>query len=356
MPCLVLSLLTTSYQVKQYVNNDPRYSAVGSSSLREELFNTFLKANTSSPAVLIQDKSTEDASEQEPLEEGEEICRKQERRGNAVRQREEKVKAERGRVEADIGRSRMGLNKEEGELEFRCAQSYVSINSSCLVALTSCLSFNSQEYANRCNTRSTSTTFMISSSYVNQIQQVTWDAVLPQLKRDPRFSRSLLPKNQQANLFRSHVGQLRSKYLNTLYSLFEAEAPSFASSFSSFPASSLLSSQPVIKLGMDIDVLQREFEKWQRERTAQARKDFDEMLNENSFLNFWTRLRKIGGDGVDGGVEAEDMGEDEGEGGGGKVDMKVLAKSVDVEEIEAVLRVCTTVEVNLDAHWPCMLE
>jgi hypothetical protein len=169
MHCLVLSLLTTSYQVKQYVNNDPRYDAVGSSSLREELFNTFLKANTSSPAVLIQDKRTKDASEHDPLEEGEEICRKQERRGNAVRQREEKVKAERGRVEADIGRSRMGLNKEEGELEFRCAQSSVSINSSCLVALTHCLSFNSQEYANRCNTRSTSMTFMISSSYVNQI-------------------------------------------------------------------------------------------------------------------------------------------------------------------------------------------
>jgi len=36
-----------------------------------------------------------------------------------VKEREEKIKAERGRVEADIGRSRQGINKEEDEREFR---------------------------------------------------------------------------------------------------------------------------------------------------------------------------------------------------------------------------------------------
>ena len=44
---------------------------------------------------------------------------------------------------------------------------------------------------------------------------------------------------------------------------------------------------------------------------------------------------------VEGGVKADDEGkaEDEGEGGGGKVDMKALAKTVDVAEIEKVLKV-----------------
>ena len=47
--------------------------------------------------------------------------KRRERQGRAVKEREEKIKAERGRVEADITKSRMGLNKEESELQFRCA-------------------------------------------------------------------------------------------------------------------------------------------------------------------------------------------------------------------------------------------
>lgn len=45
-------------------------------------------------------------------------------------------------------------------------------------------------------------------------------------------------------------------------------------------------------------------------------------------------------DQADGGVKADEAeNEDEGEAGGGKVDMKVLAKGVDVQEVEKVLKV-----------------
>ena len=65
------------------------------------------------------------------------------------------------------------------------------------------------------------------------------------------------------------------------------------------------------------------------------------MLHENSFVEFWGRLGKVGGEGVEGGVTRDDGGdEDEGEGGGGNVDMKKLAKSVDITEMEKVLKVC----------------
>ena len=47
--------------------------------------------------------------------------KRQDRKERAVKEREDKIKAERGRVEADIGRSRQGIDKEEGEREFRCA-------------------------------------------------------------------------------------------------------------------------------------------------------------------------------------------------------------------------------------------
>jgi heat shock protein 90kDa beta len=127
--------------------------------------------------------------------------------------------------------------------------------------------------------------------------------------------------------------------MDSLRTLFESYASSLASDFSVLPLSSLLASLPVTKLGFDAKTLESEFGKWQLERTHDARKAFDEMLAENSFVEFWGRLGKIGGEGVDGGVKADEIGDDEGEGGGGKVDMKVLAKSVDVGDMEKVLKV-----------------
>lgn len=106
------------------------------------------------------------------------------------------------------------------------------------------------------------------------------------------------------------------------------------------PLESILTSLPVTKLGYDIDRLEDEFNKWQRERTHEARQAFDQMLQENSFVEFWGRLGKIGGEGVGGGVKRDEVGEeDEGEAGGGNVDMKQLAKNVDISDMEKVLKV-----------------
>lgn len=169
--------------------------------------------------------------------------------------------------------------------------------------------------------------------------QTTWEAILPQLKTDPRFHNSPLSVNQQLHLFRSHMSQLYMKHLDSLHSLFQAHAPSLATPFSALPLESLLKSLPVTKLAFDQRDLQQEYDKWQREWTSKCRKAFDEMLAENSFVEFWGRLGKIGGEGADGGVKAADLGEDEGEGFGGNVDMKVLAKNVDLSDIEKVLKV-----------------
>ena len=48
--------------------------------------------------------------------------RKRERKERAVKEREAKIKAERSKLDAEIDRSRSGLNKEESEREFRCAE------------------------------------------------------------------------------------------------------------------------------------------------------------------------------------------------------------------------------------------
>lgn len=112
-------------QVKRKVQDDKRYDAVGSSSLREELFNTFLKAQSSSssstpPATDLNPAINMSRSDPARDDEQEKERKREERKARAVKEREEKIKSEQRRVEADINKSRTGLNKEEGELEFKC--------------------------------------------------------------------------------------------------------------------------------------------------------------------------------------------------------------------------------------------
>jgi hypothetical protein len=102
----------------------------------------------------------------------------------------------------------------------------------------------------------------------------------------------------QINLFHAHIAHLRSKHMASLYSLFEAHAPTLATTVDALPLQSLLAALPAIKLGLQTRSLEHEFEKWQRERTINSRTAFDEMLGENAFLQFWWKLKKIGGEGV----------------------------------------------------------
>lgn len=103
-PCL------TILQAKKSLTQDPRYDAIGSSSLREELFNTFMQG--------IQRPLPSRNPEAMPSEPA--ALTKEERRERAVREREEKVKAERSRIEMNIERSRVGINQEEGERVYKC--------------------------------------------------------------------------------------------------------------------------------------------------------------------------------------------------------------------------------------------
>lgn len=132
----------SSFQVKKKIVDDPRYDAVGSSTLREELFNTFLKAYETSKLQTSKPESGElDPNAQEEIESTEtsEADRerfRRERKDRAVKERANKIRAERSKVEADIDKSRQGLNKSENELEFRCAAYITSFPSSYMAPLT----------------------------------------------------------------------------------------------------------------------------------------------------------------------------------------------------------------------------
>ena len=112
------TLLTLYTQVKKAISSDPRYDAVGSSSLREELFNTFLTSQSNKTIPNPSDKPAVDTASVEGVDETQ---KRKDRKAQAVKEREQKIKAERDRVQANIEKSRVDLNKEEGELQFRCA-------------------------------------------------------------------------------------------------------------------------------------------------------------------------------------------------------------------------------------------
>lgn len=107
---------------KRKISSDPRYDAVGSSSLREELFNTFLKVNTGDSST-SRPSASSSHSPGKKVEEGPEEAerKKKEKRERALREREQQVRAGLSKVGAQIERSRAGLNKEEDERDFRCA-------------------------------------------------------------------------------------------------------------------------------------------------------------------------------------------------------------------------------------------
>ena len=91
----------------------------------------------------------------------------------------------------------------------------------------------------------------------------------------------------------------------------------------------------------DAQKLEKEYNRWRAARRERAVREFQEMLDENSFVEFWGRIRKMGVTN-NGDMQVEIDDEDlEGENGGdsGKIDLKALAKSVNVQEIERVLKV-----------------
>jgi len=100
-------------QTKRSLSGDRRYDAIGSSSLREELFNAFMKGRALEPTRFEEPMPVVSQGETQEDHQG--------RKERAVKEREEKVKAELGRLKTNIERTKIVSNKVEGERIFMCA-------------------------------------------------------------------------------------------------------------------------------------------------------------------------------------------------------------------------------------------
>jgi transcription elongation regulator 1 len=94
-------------EVKKGISGDARYDAVGSSSLREELFEGYKKKL----AMKSEDENGEDEKTRKERE-------RKEKAEASLREREAKVREEKDRVGKEMGKSRAGAGREEGERLF----------------------------------------------------------------------------------------------------------------------------------------------------------------------------------------------------------------------------------------------
>ncbi len=94
--------------IKRGVSSDPRYDAVGSSSLREELYAGYIRKLASTNA---QPETAEEATERKLKE-------RKEREAASLRERQAKINQVQEQVTKDMSKSRAGAGREEAERLF----------------------------------------------------------------------------------------------------------------------------------------------------------------------------------------------------------------------------------------------
>ena len=272
--------------VKKSLASDPRYDAVGSSSLREELYNTYVKTLATSSTL----ENPEEAAERK-------LKARQEKAAASLKERESRVKEEQDRTAQEMDKSRKGAGREEAQRLF-------------------------------------------GSLLVDQVRdhEVTWPQAIQFLSLDPRFNHPALSAGNKERLFREHITRISSRRSDDLNSLFEKHLPNLETMYESvYPY--VIDDPLVQRLQLSPEALETRFEEWKRGREADARREFDEMLGDNAFVDFWGKMRKKTLDEEAAKVKEDEMDDGEGLGEGGDADITALGRQINLEEIKSVLRV-----------------
>lgn len=286
--------------VKRPLTSDSRYDAVGSSSLREELFRRYLKdlateaekrkSSSSSTSAIAQ--TEEDVAARRARE-------KRERAEASIRERQQRVQGERAQIERDLQRSKLGASREEGERAF-------------------------------------------GSLLVQAVREhdASWSTLLPSLEADERFHSPALTMADKHRMFNAHLDTLARKRLDALHALFAQHAPQLNTPWEEvYPE--IVDEFAVTRLKLSHDNLAAKYASWQKVRFARSREEFDKLLGENSFVDFWGRMRNKQLDaglveGIPGENEDEMIDDEE---AGGRANLMEMAKQVDLKEMHAVLSV-----------------
>ena len=216
------------------------------------------------------------------------------------------MNAEKERVEREVGKSKAGAGREEGERLF-------------------------------------------SSLLVDQVRdhEIVWNDASRFLSSDPRFNHPSLMLGDKRRLFEQHVSRIASKRSNALHDLFRDHTPQLNTTYEEvYPK--IIEDPIVQRAGLDVHSLEDKWNAWKRQRESDARSEFDQMLSENSFVDFWGKMRKKQTDEAAAKVmkdqEEEEEAEDEQE-----RDMADMAQQIDLKEVKAVLKVSLDTVVAIES-------
>lgn len=178
---------------------------------------------------------------------------------------------------------------------------------------------------------------------------MTWEEAAKFLSTDPRFNHPALQYGDKLRLFHAHISRIAGKRSNALHGLFQTNTPELDTPFDQvYPK--IIDDPIVQRLGLDVNTLEDRWKAWLANREVEARHQFDVMLGENSFVEFWGKMRKKTVDEAAAAVanaksdpdqkdDEEEEEDAEGLGNGGTADLTALAQQIDLNEIKAVLRV-----------------
>lgn len=290
--------------VKSKFSADPRYSAVASSSQREEIFKKYMatRPKPASNAQLCDSQAEEEDRRKAAAEE------RKAKQQASLREREEKVKREKAALERAAGRVRNEVGREE----------------------------STREYKN----------LLIDAV---RDHEAKWSDVLPGLEKDPRFSSNNLSFSEKRRLFDEHLDEIYDKRIAALEGLFFEHAPKLTTRFDDVYSS--ISANPIVtRLHLSESRIERLYDAWNRKRFDAARKEFDTMLSESKFVDYWGRLKQdaAGKDEEERTKDllANDNEDDEEMNAEGAVDLKTMAAQIDMKEINSVLKVSQSTQAS----------
>ncbi|CEH14239.1 Transcription factor CA150 [Ceraceosorus bombacis] len=274
------------------LDTDARYEAVASSSRRADLFVKWVRGELSNAG-----------REKGQTKESEESATKKRDAATALREREDRVRRERAKMEQQNQRTIQATSHEE---------SVVAFSQLLVDAVTN--------------------------------PHTSWSSAQFDLASDGRFRSQTLQQREKEDLFRAHLDKLQSRKLAALHCVFEKHAPQLNTA--------KRIALPLVRDDEDMEKgglgewlneeehrglrLEEMFERWNDQRHNDARRDFDKMLKESSFISFWGALRaqrqRMIAAGQD--TDATDAADEDDD----VPSLLKMAGSVDLEEVHATLQ------------------
>ncbi|GAA5880153.1 hypothetical protein JCM16303_001231 [Sporobolomyces ruberrimus] len=233
--------------VKKRHASDPRYAAVNSSSLREQLFtkhlSTLSSTSRSAPTVSTTPPTKPTTTTKED---------RAARAAASLREREERVRQEKSKSERNANQARGNLGKEEAEREFG----------------------------------------QLLIDAVRDHKAYLEDAA-PSLSQDPRFDHPSLTPRDKRRMFDLHLSDLHRKRVSAIETLFLEHSPALDTPFHDV-LPQISSSPHVTRLvGDNFNTLEDLYASWQSRRAVKAKEEFYELLKESPILEHWGRLQKM---------------------------------------------------------------